>query len=202
MKNPNRIAVLFTVASFIVLFPGIFLPMLTITLRGDVNATFGTFGMNILNKENSILQTVAELFENGNMFVACMIFFFSVMIPVIKGILLIYATYSKNLNIQARVYKFVKSIGKWSMADVMVVGVFLAYLSTRSQPSQSQHRMDIMGFSVDIKVLLGLDSQLGYGFYFFFAYCMLSLLGLHFFSSKKTSEGPGPFSGDNRPLDT
>ncbi|MFK7824599.1 MAG: paraquat-inducible protein A [Oligoflexales bacterium] len=186
MKNRNnRLSIGLTLASFVVLIPGIFLPMLTITLRGDVNASVGSFGMNILNKENSILQTVAELFENENAFVACMIFFFSVMIPVLKGFLLLFGTYTKNLVVQNKIFTFVKSIGKWSMADVMVVGVFLAYLSTRSQPSQSQHRTEIMGFPVEIKVLLGLDSQLGSGFYFFFAYCMLSLLGLHFFSSAK-----------------
>ncbi|NRA45214.1 MAG: paraquat-inducible protein A [Oligoflexales bacterium] len=187
MKNRN-IAVGFTLASFVVLFPGIFLPMLTITLRGDVRASVGTFGMNILNKENSILQTVSELFQNDNVFVACMIFFFSVMVPVIKGLLLLYGTYCKDLAIQSKVFKFVKSIGKWSMADVMVVGVFLAYLSTRSQPSQSHHRTEIMVFPVDIKVLLGLDSHLGSGFYFFFAYCMLSLIGLHFFKSTEDAQ--------------
>lgn len=162
--------------------------MLTITLRGDVRASVGTFGMNILNKENSILQTVSELFQNDNVFVACMIFFFSVMVPVIKGLLLLYGTYCKDLAIQSKVFKFVKSIGKWSMADVMVVGVFLAYLSTRSQPSQSHHRTEIMVFPVDIKVLLGLDSHLGSGFYFFFAYCMLSLIGLHFFKSTEDAQ--------------
>ena len=185
MKNRNHLAIGFTLASFFFLFPGIYLPMLKITLRGDVKASVGAFGMNILDKENSILQTVSELFQNDNAFVACMIFFFSVMIPCIKGLLLMYGSLNKNSAIKLKVFGFVKSIGKWSMADVMVVAIFLAYLSTRGQPSQAHHRTEIMGFPVDVKVLLNLDSHLGSGFYFFFAYCMLSLLGLHFFTSKE-----------------
>lgn len=182
-NNKNRLAIALTLFSFAFLLPGIYLPMLSLKMQGQVKSSFGNVAVNILNKSSSILQTVNELFEQHQTFVACMIFFFSVLVPVCKGLLLLFAFLTKNLNLRYKLFNFVKSIGKWSMADVFVVGVFLAYLSTRNAPSHSSHNAKIMGFSVDIDIFLNLESSLGTGFYFFFSYCMLSLLALQLFSS-------------------
>ena len=55
-------------------------------------------------------------------------------------------------------FNFVKAIGKWSMADVFVVGVFIAYLSTKSNEA--------------------ISAELYEGFYYFTGYCLISLAAI------------------------
>ena len=73
------------------------------------------------------------------------------------------------------------------MADVFVVAIFIAYLSTHSQPNNSSHEAQIMGFNIKFGVNLALKSKLGSGFYFFLAYCLTSLTALQIFSGEKIS---------------
>ncbi len=53
-------------------------------------------------------------------------------------------------------HRFVSVIGKWSMADVFVVGILLAFLATRSDDN--------------------IHAQLHDGFYWFLAYCVISII--------------------------
>jgi uncharacterized paraquat-inducible protein A len=53
-----------------------------------------------------------------------------------------------------RLYLLVRSISKWSMADVFAVGVLIAFLAGRATQ--------------------GLDAVPGRGFYYFVSYCLLS----------------------------
>ncbi|MBL1292744.1 MAG: paraquat-inducible protein A [Thiotrichales bacterium] len=53
-------------------------------------------------------------------------------------------------------HKFVLIIGKWSMADVFVVGVFMAFLAGQANPN--------------------VQAALHQGFYWFLAYCLISIL--------------------------
>ena len=87
-----------------------------------------------------------------------LILLFSIMIPVFKGIIILWVFGFGN-NQQKRVaHGFVFRIGRWSMADVFAVGVFIAYLGGVAMES--------------------LDAILEPGFYYFTAYCIVSLLSL------------------------
>ena len=63
---------------------------------------------------------------------------------------------------------FVEKSGKWSMADVFVVAVFLAYLAFSNIQS---------GIQTESNTLPGL--------YFFLSYCLLSIMASTFFASAK-----------------
>ena len=112
----------------------------------------------------SILQSIKTLHENDNTFVAFLILLFSVMVPVIKAIILLVTFGLNNKTWRYRLYLFVRSIGKWSMADVFVVGVFIAFLATKSTS--------------------GLEAELFPGFYWFLSYCMISLTSLQIMKIK------------------
>lgn len=180
LKN-NQLSLALGILSILMLIPGLLYPMLTISLDGSVDASMAKMNLQILNKTASILQTVKELFEHNNKFVAIMIFFFSVIVPLLKAGIFFKAYFTKDLQIKTKLINFIKRIGKWSMADVFVVGIFLAYLSTRNQPTESVHQASVMGFNLKIQVLVNLQSQLEIGFYFFLAYCVLSLLSMELF---------------------
>lgn len=160
------------------LIPGITEPMLVIKLHALVDAGMAKANFAVLDKEASILQTVAELFDNGQILVATLIFLFSIVVPILKAVLIVGARFISNGDLAGRIDRFVQLIGKWSMADVFVVGVFLAYLSTQSKPVVNVSSIAFMGFSVDLETKVVLSSTLGIGFYYFVGYCLVSLVGL------------------------
>jgi uncharacterized paraquat-inducible protein A len=109
----------------------------------------------LYERTQSIIESVEFLWENNNRFVAFLILFFSVMIPVTKAVLLLLVLWLQALKSRYNVYRFVYAISKWSMADVFVVGVFIAYLSTESTDAISARLHD--------------------GFFYFVGYCLISI---------------------------
>jgi len=90
--------------------------------------------------------------------------FFSVLVPLLKAVFLLMVLFIKKLGARYQLYKFVHSIGKWSMADVFVVGVLIAYLATASEEYINAYLHD--------------------GFYYFLAYCLISLASIQVMSVK------------------
>lgn len=155
MKPRNIIALALIIISLVCLYPGLTAPILSI----KVGAKLPLVGNLTLHESiQSILDTVRTLHENDNTLVAFLILFFSVIVPIIKAVLLLIVLFFKKLKKRMGLYKFVYIIGKWSMADVFVVGVFLAYLATQSNDS--------------------IEANIHAGFYYFLAYCLISLLAI------------------------
>lgn len=109
-------------------------------------------------QSKSVLELVQVLFEQRNWLVAISILAFSILFPLFKIIGTILLLFSKNMKDSKVVNWFVKHSGKWSMADVFVVAVFLAFLAFSNMQ---------VGIQTTSSVLLGL--------YFFLAYCVLSI---------------------------
>lgn len=155
MIKSNKIAIGLIIISLIFLFPGLFQPILSI----KVGAKIPLLGeVSLHDTTQSIISTIQTLFDNDNALVGVLILLFSVLIPIIKAILLLLVLLVPTLKNKERIYKFVAIIGKWSMADVFVVGVFLAFLATSSDDN--------------------IHAQLHEGFYYFTAYCIISLIAI------------------------
>jgi uncharacterized paraquat-inducible protein A len=159
--NNNKLGIALVLVSFICLVPGLIVPM--ITLSGSVKIL--VIRKTLFEYSRSILQTISNLFESGNYFVAGLILLFSVLVPLFKGILLIKVSGMKDDGKRQRLYGFVRNISKWAMADVFVVGVFVAFLAARASKN--------------------MDALIEPGFYFFTAYCLFSLLSLQFLRLKE-----------------
>ena len=165
MGTRNWIALLLLFVSLGVLYPGLTEPILHLEI--SIKLPFMD-KQTLFEQTQSILQSIETLHKNDNTFVAFLILLFSVMVPVIKAIILLVTFGLKNTVWRYRFYLFVRSIGKWSMADVFVVGVFIAFLATKSTA--------------------GLEAALHPGFYWFLAYCMISLLSLQFMKIENPGE--------------
>ncbi len=149
----NRLAFILIIISFGLLLPGVYLPVLTI----EVSPVLPLFGkLELFRETRSILGTVQELYKTDNHLVAILIFVFSVVVPAIKGISLITALIASNERFRQRIHAFIGIIGKWSMADVFVVGILLAYLASGGHQ--------------------GMSATLHEGFYYFLGYCLVSIL--------------------------
>lgn len=166
-KLLNGVAVVLILASFAMLVPGVTRPALTI----DASATLPLLGkLNLLHETRSILGTVNNLRESGNNLVAGLIFAFSILVPTVKGLLLLYVVAFARGPGRMFLYRTVQVIGKWSMADVFVMGIFLAYLA---------------GNAVN-----GMSAVLHEGFWYFLGYCMLSILSAQFMRIEPAPPAP------------
>jgi len=154
MSKRNICALILILASLACLYPGLMFAMLTIKV-GTVLPIVGQ--LELYEATQSIIQTIKNLFVNDNNLVAWLILIFSVVIPVLKALMLLVVLLFKSFIERQKLLNFVSIIGKWSMADVFVVSIFMAYLSTHSNEAVS--------------------ATLHEGFYYFTAYCVLSILG-------------------------
>ena len=132
---------------------------------------------SLVNKELSIVKTVEELWIQSRYLVSVLIFVFSILIPLIKSSALAYVYFAKTLRIRLGVANFITTIGKWSMADVFVVAVFLAVLSTNHAENTEQQQLSFFGMNIGFEISSQTVSMVGNGFYFFVGYCLLSILG-------------------------
>tara|TARA_B110000438_G_C15239851_1_gene405177 strand:- start:14 stop:517 length:504 start_codon:yes stop_codon:yes gene_type:complete len=146
----NTISFVLLIASFILLYLGVTEPLLA--MRAEL------LGNELFNFKRSILGATEQLYKDGFYLVAFLIFFFSIMIPVLKGLVVLWVFGFGTSNQKRNAHNFVFAIGRWSMADVFAVGVFIGYLAGQAATQ--------------------IDSVLHPGFYYFTGYCLVSLLSL------------------------
>ena len=108
-------------------------------IRRMIDTVLGMFGLkNITGKieaykeTRSIVGTVEELFRSGNGFVAFLVMLFSIVIPVTKILLLLLGTYFQELKISKKAILINGLISKWSMADVFLVAIIVAFMAANA----------------------------------------------------------------------
>jgi len=156
--------------------PGIYFPMFSLNMDMAVNVANASLTSDLVSKQLSLIETVQELYQDDRIFVAILIFLFSICIPFIKTTLVSFAYFKRNTDLERKIYEFVSKIGKWSMADVFVVAIFLAVLSTNHAETANDQQLVMFGFQMDLMISSQTLSAVGQGFYYFVGYCLLSLL--------------------------
>jgi len=177
-------ATLLIIASFCLLLGGITTPMIDLEARMD-QLVFQVMGEEVSFHNNiiffqskSISDVVRILFEDGRLpmiFVGILVFTFSIIFPSVKLISsLIYTYRIGNLRENRVIRFFVFKSGKWSMADVMVVAIFMAYIGFSSIIG---NQLDILRESAKpVEIFTTNGTQLLEGFYLFLLFCISSLL--------------------------
>jgi Paraquat-inducible protein A len=140
--------------------------------------------VTVYDQSRSIVGSVRRLYEVGSPVPATLILLFSVVVPLGKAALVTWAMFLTDVRRRQRVLHFVESIAKWSMADVFVVALFIAYLA--AQASQTATRDQAAA-----PPLIAFTAQVGAGFYWFAAYCLFSLASQQFLArwARRSSEG-------------
>ena len=137
-------------------------PRVTAALQKNVQE------VEVYVQTRSIVGAVQRLYEVGSPVPATLILLFSVVVPVGKAALAAWAVFLASDAARRRTLRFVELIAKWSMADVFVVALFIAYLA-------AQARTTPPGAAADAVPLLAFTAAFGPGFYWFAAYCVFSL---------------------------
>ncbi|QYJ78758.1 paraquat-inducible protein A [Shewanella acanthi] len=136
--------------------------------RGMLNMVSGLLGLNklkgeieVLDETRSIWSTVTELYQSGNAFVAGLVMLFSVIVPAVKLTLMLIQQLISSVAWQLRIHRVVNALAKWSMADVFVVALIITFLAGNASGGMGE--------------MLRTEAQFEIGFYFFTAYCILSI---------------------------
>ena len=184
-KKINMVqASLLIFGSFLLLLGGVTTPMIDLEAKIDqlMLQLMGeriTFLNNIIFfQSKSITDVVRILFQEGTLpmlFVGVLVFTFSIIFPSIKLISSLLYSYRLGKLRESRLIQFfvIKS-GKWSMADVMVVAIFMAFVGfdgiIGSQLDQLKQA------SEQVHILTANGTRLLSGFYLFLLFCVSSLL--------------------------
>jgi hypothetical protein len=148
-------------------------PALVVTLTEKLIDELNIEGeLEVFERVRSISGTVEELYRSGNPLVAFLIALFSIIIPAIKLTLLLYSLLLTSSGTPRLIDRFEKAIGKWSMADVFVIAIMVAYLAAVA--------------SKDMDELFTLEAEFASGFYYFLGYCLLSILAAQLLTVTKT----------------
>lgn len=172
--------------------PGIYFPVFKLDMNMMADLGNSALQAGLINKELSILGTVEELWLDERHLVAFLILLFSVVIPVCKTLLVSIAYFTKNMLKQHKILNFVTHIGKWSMADVFVVAIFLAILSTDHTGTRSTQEVSLGLFKISFELSSETLSSAGQGFWFFTAYCLISLAGTQLFLNAANEKPVSP----------
>lgn len=140
----------------------------------DATGTVSAF-----DKTNSILGTARTLYDGGNRFVSLLILTFSVAIPVAKGLVMLATLLPLGPDARRMLLGLASAAGKWSMADVFVIAIFIAFLGGN-------------GLS-DSRGLVDIEASLGVGFRWFLGYCLLSIAATQLiaFGASRIAPRPG-----------
>jgi hypothetical protein len=140
-------------------------PQLTAALQQSVAE------VEVYEQTRSILGSVRRLYEVGSPVPATLILLFSVIVPLGKAALVGWAMFIREAAARRRVLSFVEAIAKWSMADVFVVAILIAYLAARASTAPT---------GGGAAPLIAFSATFGAGFYWFAAYCLFSLASQQF----------------------
>ncbi|MEE2636832.1 MAG: paraquat-inducible protein A [Acidobacteriota bacterium] len=170
--------VVLTLVNFVLLVPGVTLPIYGVTITTQVEAAIipEPIEVTVYEQTRSILGTVRELWGSADYLVSFLILLFSIIVPVVKGSMLLASLLVVRQQTRAWLVRLVDLIGKWSMADVFVVAVFLAFLATRDQAQANSFSVPVLLQQIDVGMQTQLTSVLGPGFHYFLAYCLFSVL--------------------------
>ncbi|MFT4520067.1 MAG: hypothetical protein ACI9JM_002467 [Halioglobus sp.] len=118
--------------------------------------------LQIYTSTRSIWGTAESLASNGYLGVALLIVFFSLVIPGFKLLLQATSLFIPRDEMRAPLLWLNSTLSKWSMADVFVMALLVAFLAGGAAEQSDD--------------ILTMHASLGTGFYYFLGYCLFSIL--------------------------
>ncbi len=138
----------------IALVVGLTTPILSV----EVSKTLPVLGDTVLQfQSKGVITTVTSLWEHNNRWLALLLLLFSVILPLLKTAVAWLTLFSRTHHLSLRGLHLSHHIGKWSMADVFVVAILVAFFSNNAG-----------GLT---------QAEIQAGLWFFALYVVLSLLG-------------------------
>ena len=186
-KNVSKTEYLLGITfSFLLLFLGITLPMIEIDARiSEMSFSFLNEPIIFKNqvlfyKSKSIYEVVTLMLSQHKidlLIVGGLIFLFSVLFPLTKLISSVFYIISKKLKENKIIQFFIFKTGKWSMADVFVIAIIMAFIGFEGIVTDQLNQLTTVSTSVDI--LTTNNSSVLFGFFSFTAFVIISIAISH-----------------------
>jgi len=184
LKSPSNTGFLiFTLIAISLLIPGVLLPMIEIDAR-IARLSFSLLGERIAFQDQvlfyqskSILEVVEIMFlQKGPdmIFVGFLILAFSVLFPLAKLCATLFYIYSREMRTRPFIRVLVFKTGKWSMADVMVIAIFMAFIGFNGIVTGQLKQIENM--AGNIEVFTTNYSNIMTGFFFFTGFVLIGLI--------------------------
>lgn len=167
----------------LLLVMGVILPMIEIDARiseikfSMLGETISFTNQVLYYKSKSIIEVVKLMLTQGGfdlLIVGLFILLFSVIFPISKLISIVSLVLKPKLSGNKVINFLVNKTGKWSMADVMVVSIFMAYIGFSGILTEQLGQIESMTNKIDI--LTTNKSSLQTGFVSFFCFAVLGIL--------------------------
>jgi hypothetical protein len=172
-----------SLSSIVFLLLGVSLPMIDLDAR--LNAiTFKLFGSDISFEEQilyyqskSIIDVTETLLRGRGFdlkFVGVLILLFSIVVPFTKLVASTFFLYVEKVKNSKVAQVIIYYLGKWSMADVFTVAIFMSYIGFYGllNTQLGEISADSNSYAIDTVNY----SKLSPGFIFFTSYCILSIV--------------------------
>jgi len=109
--------IFFSLTALILYIPANLLPFMTFEMHGN-------------RTEATIWSGIVTLAKDGSYFLALIVFLASMIVPFVKLLALFYLSLypnsESNRKFKTKLFKFIETIGPWSMLDIFLVAVFVA----------------------------------------------------------------------------
>jgi len=171
------------IALLLLLYGGLSLPMINIDARIDsldiefMQKQISFEDQMLFFQSKSILEVVQILMKNGDLqtiMVGVLILLFSIIFPLLKMTSVLVLKLNRNLRKHHWIDFMAYKTGKWSMADVFVVAIFMAFIGFRGILSS---QLDQLNHAVTRAEIITTDqSNLQVGILFFTAFVILGIL--------------------------
>lgn len=116
----------------------------------------------VSDTSKSIWSASKDFWYDDKHLLAFLIVFFSLFMPALKLLIVALAFLFKRSSIGFKLSKLSGAMGKWSMADVFVMALLIAFLAIQASSGNSE--------------LVNTEITLEEGFYYFLGFCLLSIL--------------------------
>jgi hypothetical protein len=182
-KRFSRVDFMLLIAiSLSLLVTGLLLPMIEIDARISsmqftlLGETVSFADQVLYYKSKSILEVVWLMLSQSRydvLIVGVLVFVFSVLFPLAKQIASVFFVNMPSVRENPFVRFLVFKTGKWSMADVMVIAIFMSYIGFSGIITEQLRQIESMTSSLEI--LTTNRSSLLIGFFFFTSFAIFSI---------------------------
>ena len=123
----------FTLCALLLYVPANIYPILSMTLYGRETS-------------NTVMSGVVRFYQDGDIFVAAVVFLASILVPLLKILGLLFLVVSTRLRWaggqlwRTRVYRVIDVLGKWAMLDVFALAILISLIKLQRMASVTPGR--------------------------------------------------------------
>lgn len=135
----------------------IFTPILLLIVKTPDMLVIGS--LSLQHEVKTIIGVIGKLINMGNYILAFVLILVSLLIPFIKSFIILIHNILRLNGRDSELHQIIKTIGKWSMVDVLVVAILVVFFTTNE----------------DVNSEMIIES----GLYFFLIYVVLSMISTY-----------------------